>query len=203
MPKNKEHKLKLILKTALKLFARYGYKKTTLEDVARDLGMTKSSLYFYVTNKRELYEMAVKHAFKEWQIVVVKAMSHEDDVVEKFKVMCTHSLAYLQDQDDFRSILMKDHAIFTLYPAEDRFYEINKGTIKLISDVLLEGIKQNRFYKMDVQLTAELLFSIYIIFLIKTYVKSEGVSVVRMYEQGIKILLGGICRPQPENQSTK
>jgi hypothetical protein len=47
---------------------------------------------------------------------------------------------------------------------------------------------------MDVQHIAELFFSIYIMFLIKTYVKSEGVSAMRMYEEGLKIILRGLCR---------
>jgi hypothetical protein len=89
---------------------------------------------------------------------------------------------------------MKDPGIFTLYPAEDRFYEINKGAMLLIEDILSQGIKQGRFYDMDVQHIAELFFSIYIMFLIKTYVKSEGVSAMRMYEEGLKIILRGLCR---------
>ena len=47
---------------------------------------------------------------------------------------------------------------------------------------------------MNVQHTAELFFSIYIMFLIKTYVKSEGVSSIRMYEEGLKIMVRGLCK---------
>jgi hypothetical protein len=46
---------------------------------------------------------------------------------------------------------------------------------------------------VDVDHTSELFFSIYIMFLIKRYVKSEGVSAARMYEEAMKIVLRGLC----------
>ena len=44
---DKEKKIQEIFQTALKLFAHYGFKKTTVEDIASELGMTKSNIYFY------------------------------------------------------------------------------------------------------------------------------------------------------------
>ncbi|HPR04855.1 MAG TPA: TetR/AcrR family transcriptional regulator [Deltaproteobacteria bacterium] len=191
---NKDRKLNDILDVALRLFAHYGYKKTTLEDVGDELGMTKSSLYFYVTNKRDLYEKTVSMAFQEWQGAVIEAVGRVDDVADKFSVMAKRSIEYLMDHDELCSIFIKDPGIFSLFPREDRFYEINLGAIRLIEDILTTGVKQGRFHEMDVKHTAELFFSIYIMFLIKTYVKSEGVSAIRMYEEGLRIIMRGLCK---------
>lgn len=87
-----------------------------------------------------------------------------------------------------------DPGIFILSHSEDRFYEINQGAMLLIKDILLQGIREARFYEVDVEHTTEFLFSIYIMFLIKTYVKSEGSSTVRMYEEGTNLILRGLCR---------
>jgi len=194
MIKNKDQKLNDILSVALKFFAHYGYKKTTLEDVGDELGMTKSNLYFYIANKRDLYEKTVSMAFQEWQRAVIEAVGQVDDVADKFSTMATRSIEYLMNHDELRSIFIKDPSIFTLFPSEDRFYKINLGAIRLIEDILTTGIKQGRFHDMDVKHTAELFFSIYIMFLIKTYVKSEGVSAIRMYEEGLKIVMRGLCK---------
>lgn len=191
---NKEQKLSSILNTALKLFAHYGYKKTSIEDVSNELGMTKSNIYFYVSSKRDLYEKTIGLAFRQWQEAVVDAVGKVDDVAEKFSVMAQKSIEYLMEHDELRSIFIKDPGIFTLFPTEDRFFDINRGALQLIEDILSEGVKQGRFHEMDVQHTAELFFSIYIMFLIKTYVKSEGVSAVRMYEEGLRIILRGLCK---------
>ncbi len=183
-----------IFNAALKLFARLGFKKTTVEDVAAEVGMTKSNLYFYVANKRELYDHTVGNALREWRDSVATAILVKDDAVEKFKVMAVKSFEYLSNHEELRSILIMDPGIFTLSPAEDRFYEINQGAMLLIKNILVQGIKEGRFYKVDVDHMTELLFSIYIMFLIKTYIKSEGSSAFRMYEEGVTLILRGLCR---------
>ena len=191
---DKDRKQNEIFDAALKLFALYGYKKTTVEDVAEKVGMTKSNLYFYVKNKRDLYEKTVSRALQRWRDSVAAATAKTDDVVEKFSVMAKKSFEYLAGEENLRAISMKDPSIFTLTPGEDRFYEINSGAMQLIKSILIQGIEEGRFYPVDVDHTTELFFSIYIMFLIKTYVKSEGISSVGMYDEGLKIILRGLCR---------
>jgi len=190
----KTDKQQNIFDAALKLFARFGFKKTTVEDVAAEVGMTKSNLYFYVANKRELYEHTVGNALRQWRDSVAAAISNKDDAVEKFKVMTAKSFEYLSNHEELQSILIMDPGIFTLSPAEDRFYEINQGAMLLIKDILVQGIKEGQFYEVDIDHMTELLFSIYIMFLIKTYIKSEGSSAFRMYEEGVTLVLRGLCR---------
>ncbi|HPI92836.1 MAG TPA: TetR/AcrR family transcriptional regulator [Deltaproteobacteria bacterium] len=189
----KDHKQNDIFHAALKLFARFGYQKTTMEDVAAETGMSKGNIYFYVSGKRDLYEKTVSSALQQWRETVAEAVAREGDVVEKFSVMARLSFEYLVDHDDLRSILIKDPGIFTLTPREDRFSEINLGAMQLVKNILSQGIAEGRFHPVDVDHTAELFFSIYIMFLIKRYVKSEGVSAARMYDEGMKIILRGIC----------
>lgn len=52
-----EAKREAVLRTAAQLFARNGYHSTSLDQVARHLGVSKPTLYRYVKNKEEiLYE---------------------------------------------------------------------------------------------------------------------------------------------------
>ena len=46
----------LIYKAALPFFAKYGYKKPTLEDIASALDMSNTNLYSYARSKRDLYQ---------------------------------------------------------------------------------------------------------------------------------------------------
>lgn len=45
----------LILRAGSECFARYGYDKTTLDDIGRRAGLNKASLYYYFKNKEEIY----------------------------------------------------------------------------------------------------------------------------------------------------
>jgi len=193
----KKDKKQDILNAALKVFARYGFKKATVADVAKEVSMTKSNLYFYVPGKRELYDQSIRNALQTWRDSVAAAIAEKDNAIEKFMVMAVKSYEYLANDEQLRAILIRDPGIFTLSPAEDRFYEINQGAMRLIRDILLEGIREGHFIEVDVDQTTEFLFSVYIMFLIKTYIKSEGVSAFGMYKQGTSLVLRGLCRAGP------
>ncbi|MFW6389223.1 MAG: TetR/AcrR family transcriptional regulator, partial [Marinilabiliaceae bacterium] len=48
-----------ILKSARELFAKFGYRKTTMEDIAQALRKGKSSLYYYFKNKEEIFQAVI------------------------------------------------------------------------------------------------------------------------------------------------
>lgn len=177
---------------ALGLFAHYGYRKTTIEDVADAMGMTKSNIYFYFKNKQDLYEKTVAGALSGWRDSVAEAVAAEQDVVEKFRVMAYRSFEYLGAHSDLRTILEKDPGIFTLTPSEDRFREVNMGAMEIVKSIIEQGINENRFHRVDVQHVTEFLFSVYIMFLIRAYVKSEGSTVATMYEEGVELVVRGL-----------
>lgn len=47
---------------ALQVFAEYGYKKATVEDIAARLGLTKGALYLCARDKLDLYEQSIRQA---------------------------------------------------------------------------------------------------------------------------------------------
>lgn len=49
-----------ILDASRDLFARFGYKKTTMEDIAMALRKGKSSLYYYFKNKEEIFQAVIE-----------------------------------------------------------------------------------------------------------------------------------------------
>ncbi len=183
-----------IFDAALKLFAQYGYRKTTLEDVAGELGMTPGNIYFYVKNKKELYEKTVRSALDRWRESVAAAVALEKRAPEKFVVMAERSFEYLRDRDDITAILSRDPDIFTLSPEEDRFRDINEGAMRIMRDILAQGVREKSFHKMNVERATDFLFSVYIMFLIRAYVKKEEGDVEEMFREGLRLILRGLCR---------
>ena len=183
-----------IFDAALKLCAQYGYRTTTLEDVAGELGMTPGNIYFYVKNKKELYEKTVRSALDRWRESVAAAVALEKRAPEKFVVMAERSFEYLRDRDDITAILSRDPDIFTLSPEEDRFRDINEGAMRIMRDILAQGVREKSFHKMNVERATDFLFSVYIMFLIRAYVKKEEGDVEEMFREGLRLILRGLCR---------
>jgi len=51
-----DEKRERILKVAERLFASQGYANTTMEQIVRELGVTKPFVYYYFHNKQEIFE---------------------------------------------------------------------------------------------------------------------------------------------------
>ena len=52
---NKEEYKRRILTAAGRVFSRYGFKKTTMDEIASELKMGKSSIYYYFKSKEEIF----------------------------------------------------------------------------------------------------------------------------------------------------
>jgi TetR/AcrR family transcriptional regulator, biofilm operon repressor len=51
----KELNKEKIQQAAFKCVARFGFEKTTMDDIAREVGLNKASLYYYYKNKEEIF----------------------------------------------------------------------------------------------------------------------------------------------------
>jgi len=78
--------IETIYHVALSAFSEFGYRKTTMDDVAGRLNMTKGNLYLYVKNKKDLYHKTVSHSLLKWQSKVLEAVDNEVDVKLKFSI---------------------------------------------------------------------------------------------------------------------
>ena len=56
------HDQESVLRVAIELFNRQGYDATSMGDLARELGLTKSAIYHHVPSKEHLLELALDEA---------------------------------------------------------------------------------------------------------------------------------------------
>ncbi len=188
----RNEKRELLLTKALEVFARYGYRKATVEDIAGEIGLTKGGIYKYVDSKIDLYQKSVSHALGKWQDRVAEAVAGEDDIVEKFKVMSSKGYEYLMEDENLQAVLKNDPTVFPYSPHVVRFKEINERSLGLIQNLLREGIKENKFVDVDIVETSELLYSIYRMFIIEAYVLSDVYKLQKMYASGVTLILKGL-----------
>lgn len=53
-----------VLESALEVFARYGYRKASMDDVAKAADISRPGLYFYFSSKPELFRATVQHSLE-------------------------------------------------------------------------------------------------------------------------------------------
>jgi AcrR family transcriptional regulator len=188
----KSNKLNQILNAALGIFAHYGFRQATMEQIAGELGMTKGSLYFYCANKADLYNNAVAYALIKWQARVREAVDAEADIIQKFITLAIKSNEYLSEDDDLRTIIINDPQIQSITPSEDRYPNIGSASYGMIKQILEQGVAENKFKEMDIEHVAGFLYSVHCMFVVKTYIKAEGQSAQELYRAGLEVILKGL-----------
>jgi AcrR family transcriptional regulator len=184
----------VILDAALKVFSRYGYKKSTLEDIANELSMTNTAMYAYATSKRDLYEQTVRYVMKRWQSSVEQAVSEQSTAQGKLTTLCESALFYLAKDAEFCALLRSDPGIFPMFPTVDPYEEINRDSVLMIERILQFGKETGEFRAVDASGSAEVLFSIYKNFIIHTYINSEEDYTSRYLPITLDLILNGLLR---------
>lgn len=184
----------IILDAALKVFARFGYKKSTLEDIASELGMTNTAMYAYASSKRDLYERTVSFVMKRWQSGVEQAVDAKTTAMDKMTALCESALYYLAQDLEFCALLKSDPQIFPMFPTVDPYEEINRDSVRMIERILLFGQETGEFRTVEAPAVSEVLFSIYKNFIIHTYINSEEDYTSRYLPITMDLILNGIKR---------
>ena len=85
-----------IIDKANELFQRFGYRKTTLTDIARSIGKVKTAVYYYFTNKEEIFGKVVRMEAETFIDRLLKAVGEHTDPVERLEAYVEARLHLMQ-----------------------------------------------------------------------------------------------------------
>ena len=82
---NKEEFRKKIIVSAGRVFSHYGFKKTTMDEIANVLKMGKSSIYYYFESKEDIFEAVVLNEANILRNELTKAIKSVESPIDKMK----------------------------------------------------------------------------------------------------------------------
>lgn len=108
-------------KEVLLTFLQYGYKKSSLDTIAKRLGVSRQTLYLKYKSKEKLFQMAM-HSYFEDKLQKAKTLSLQtfESLEEKILVMFVE--VYCEN--------------FTLFKSSEHVAEIMNVSHKLVGDIL-------------------------------------------------------------------
>ncbi|QZT35819.1 TetR/AcrR family transcriptional regulator [Halosquirtibacter xylanolyticus] len=134
----------LIIQSARNIFGRFGYRKTTLEDIAKEAKKGKSSLYYYFDSKEELYMEVVKIEAKELSEGIMKVLKQIVDPRESlYRYIYERTVRIGQFETLHEAV--KDSSITDMEfitPLRDRYLE---DEISIIERFLKQGVSYGIF----------------------------------------------------------
>lgn len=81
-----DQKIAQILDAALPVFVRYGFKKTSMADIAQAAGISRASLYLSFSNKEELFRAGSARAHENAMNEVISVLNADEDVIARIEV---------------------------------------------------------------------------------------------------------------------
>ncbi len=143
-----------IIEAGIKAFAVYGYYKTTLEDIAKMLGMKKNSLYYYFKSKEELFReiiySEVEVHFAQQEKILAKKIPNskkiEEIVLEIIHFIRSRTMKYsvkLSAYLEFSSVVKRE------------FSEFREKQCKIMESLIKQGIKSGEFKKVNAKQLAK------------------------------------------------
>jgi AcrR family transcriptional regulator len=72
-----------LLDAAVGVFTRFGFRKTSMEDVARAAGVSRQGLYLLFSNKEELFRRALDHSLSSQLSAAVDVLSRHGPSLEE------------------------------------------------------------------------------------------------------------------------
>ena len=78
----------VVLDAAVAVFARFGYRKASMDEVARAAGVSRQGLYLQFANKEELFRKTLEHSLNNQLNAAVAALAREDGLEVRIIAAC-------------------------------------------------------------------------------------------------------------------
>lgn len=141
-----------ILQIAQEIFSKYGYKKTTLDDIANAVRKGKSSLYYYFNSKEDLFQAVIAKEVDILKQALEKVVFRSMDPEEKLREYILTKLATYRDLANLYNALEND--VTAIGFIDEIKAKNEKDEIRMIKRILIEGVRREKFHIDDLNLTS-------------------------------------------------
>ena len=146
-----------ILLEASRAFSRFGFKKTSVDEIARAAGVAKGTIYLAAESKEDLFYQALHREVRQWVAEVSRLIDPRKPADELLGQMAIFGFEKLEQSPLVRDLLSgKTKELLPLWT--DRFDELRSLGRQNVVEVLRLGIKQGQFRPdLDVERIATVL----------------------------------------------
>ena len=150
--------LESLLAVAVKLFNERGYDGTSMEDLSRKLGITKSAIYHHVDSKQDLLRLAVNRALDALFTEVGQLAEVDGRAIDRLEHLVRGSVLVLAGQLPFVTLLLRVRGNTKVErEALARRREFDRLVAGLVAEAAAEGDLRS---DIDPAVTARLLFGL-------------------------------------------
>lgn len=191
-------KRRRILEAAERLFARHGFAKTVVSEIAAEAGVSKGLVYVHFPSKEALLAEVWMGQVARWRRTTGRAVAEAPTAPEKLARLLRTSIAYVEEHPLLRSHLAQDPAVYLGPTAEGA--EFVAAYLEAVTGLLELGVRSGELRAdLDVARTAELVWHLHFCLVRELFVtplrgaRRDGLDLV---EAAVRLLASGVS-PAP------
>ncbi len=142
-----------IVEIARDIFSHFGFKKTTMEEIAAASRKGKSSIYYYFSSKEDIFKAVVEKEAEELKAELLKKIENIEDPVEKLKTYISIRMRKLNKLTNFYSALKSDY-LSQLEFIEKIRKSYDQEEVRIITKIIQDGVEKGLFNVEDPSLSA-------------------------------------------------
>ncbi len=162
---NKLDRRQEILEAATKSFSLFGYKGTTMEQVAKIANVGKGTIYTFFSNKEEILKEVVLSLIKEMKVAMDSTIDANKSFTENGHSVLMKMLEFRERHVLFAKLIEEEKELRT--PAvKQMLQDIEDEGISYIASRIDIGISKGEVHDCNAPLVAYLLFKSYLAFVV-------------------------------------
>ncbi len=146
---------KNILVAAEQLFMKNGIEHTSMNDIAKESGYSKATLYVYFKNKEELIGILVLESMQKLYGYISLALEQSNDTEKRYKDICYALVKYQEEYPFYFKMVLEtiniDFETTNFLPEEKETFLIGEQINDLLSVFLKNGM-ENGDLRSDIEI---------------------------------------------------
>ncbi|MDR2900683.1 MAG: TetR/AcrR family transcriptional regulator [Treponema sp.] len=158
-----EKRRKEILEKALDVFMDEGFEDATYQKIADRSGITRTTLYIYFKNKKEIFNYSIKQllATVEKDLLMLRK-DKELHVVDRITAVVCKIIDILEENRRLLAVIL--NYLFYLSKSESNPDDrVRRRTIRLrhiLADMVIEGVKEGQIAPVNIRTADDLLYGL-------------------------------------------
>jgi AcrR family transcriptional regulator len=158
-----EKRRREILEKALDVFINEGFEDVTFQKIADRCGITRTTLYIYFRNKKEIFNYSIKQLLAGVENDLTRVYKDKSlNWVEKLTKVISLILDRLEENRRFLAVVL-NYLLYIAKSDSDPDTRVRKRTIRMrhiLATMVIEGIHAGEFAQVNVKTADDLLYSL-------------------------------------------
>ncbi len=194
MTSHRQERREQIIKAAIVVFGKNKFHMTKMSDIAKELGIGKSTIYEYFDSKKDLFEQMLMFIASGYYKFMKSEMAKHESSKDKLIAFTTYHGKFMKEHLELVESAMMDTSIISEKMGKEILSK-KEEVFLLLEDILKEGVKKGELKKgLDTQLAScAVIGSINHSYAMEIYVKGHDAEGIRP-ERIIDMLYKGIAK---------